>query len=120
MSDSSPATPNDDLPWHDAAAQGQLDPDFPVGVDIHGHKLGLFLLDGEVHALEDICPHAYALLSQGFQEGGVIECPLHEARFEIATGKCLVEVGQRDLQRFPVRIADGRVQVQIPIVKAAV
>ena len=107
-----------DLPWHDAAARDQLDPDFPVGVDVNGQKLGLFLLNDEVHALEDVCPHAYALLSQGFQEDGVIECPLHAARFDIATGKCLVEVGQRDLHRFPVRVTDGRVQVQIPIVQA--
>ena len=108
-----------DLPWIDAAARDALDADFPVGVDINGQKLGLFLLGDEVHALEDICPHAYALLSQGFQEGGVIECPLHAARFDIATGKCLVDVGQRDLHRFPVRVTDGRVQVQIPIIKAA-
>jgi nitrite reductase/ring-hydroxylating ferredoxin subunit len=114
----SPESGNVDLPWHDAAARDQLDADFPVGVDINGQKLGLFLLNDEVHALEDVCPHAYALLSQGFQEAGVIECPLHAARFDIATGKCLVEIGQRDLQRFPVRVTSGRVQVQIPIVKA--
>ena len=48
----------------------------------------------------------------------MIECPLHAARFDIATGKCLVEVGQRDLHRFAVRVADGRVQVQIPIAQA--
>ena len=119
MSDMNPATNSQDTPWHDAAALDQLDPDFPVGVDINGQKLGLFLLNDEVHALEDVCPHAYALLSQGFQEDGVIECPLHAARFDIATGKCLVEVGQRDLYRFPVRVADGRVLVQIPIVQAA-
>ena len=118
MSDLSSATNTQDLPWHDAAARDQLDSDFPVGVDINGQKLGLFLLNDEVHALEDVCPHAYALLSQGFQEGGVIECPLHAARFDIATGKCLVEVGQRDLHRFAVRVADGRVQVQIPIAQA--
>lgn len=113
-------TPTDPqvLPWQDAAARAELDPDFPVGVDIQGHKLGLFLLGDEVHALEDVCPHAYALLSQGFQEDGVIECPLHAARFDIATGKCLVEVGQRDLRRFATRVTDGRVQVQIPIVQA--
>ena len=117
MSDLSPATSIQDLLWHDASARDQLDPDFPVGVDINEHKLGLFLLNDEVHALEDVCPHAYALLSQGFQEEGVIECPLHAARFDIATGKCLVEVGQRDLNRFPVRVTEGRVQVQIPIVQ---
>lgn len=113
------STTTDDqaLAWHEVASRDQLDPDFPVGVEVNGQKLGLFLLGDAVHALEDVCPHAYALLSQGFQEDGVIECPLHAARFDIATGKCLVEIGQRDLHRFAVRVQDGRVQVQIPIAK---
>ena len=114
MSNSSGDT---ELPWHEVASRDQLDPDFPLGVDVQGQKLGLFLLDDEVHALEDVCPHAYALLSQGFQEDGVIECPLHAARFDIATGKCLVDIGQRDLHRYPVRLQNGRVQVQIPVVQ---
>lgn len=109
-------TGEQDLPWHDVASRDQLDPDFPVGVDVNGQKVGLFLLNDEVHALEDICPHAYALLSQGFQEDGVIECPLHAARFDIATGKCLVEIGERDLHQFPVRVVEGKVQIQIPII----
>ena len=103
------------LPWHEVASLDQLDPDFPVGVEVNGQKLGLFLLGDEVHALEDVCPHAFALLSQGFQEDGVIECPLHAARFDIATGKCLVDIGQHDLHCFPVRVKEGRVEVQIPI-----
>jgi len=107
------------LAWHEVASRDQLDSDFPVGVEVNGHKLGLFLLGDDVHALEDVCPHAYALLSQGFQQDGVIECPLHAARFDIASGKCLAEIGQRDLQCFPVRVLEGRVQVQIPIVKIA-
>lgn len=110
---------NQALSWHEVASRDQLDADFPVGVEVHGQKLGLFLLGDEVHALEDVCPHAFALLSQGFQEDGVIECPLHAARFDIASGKCLAAIGQRDLQRFPVRVLDGRVQVQIPVVKTA-
>ena len=88
-------------------------------MDVNGQKVGLFLLNDEVHALEDICPHAYALLSQGFQEDGVIECPLHAARFDIATGKCLVEIGERDLHQFPVRVVEGKVQIQIPIIPIA-
>ena len=105
------------LPWHEVASRDQLDADFPVGVEVKGQKLGLFLLGDEVHALEDVCPHAYALLSQGFQEGGVIECPLHAARFDIATGKCMADIGQRDLQHYPVRVQDGKVLVQIPVLQ---
>jgi nitrite reductase/ring-hydroxylating ferredoxin subunit len=115
----STSTGDQDLPWHEVASRDQLDADFPVGVDVNGQKLGLFLLGDEVHALEDVCPHAYALLSQGFQEDGVIECPLHAARFDIATGKCLIEIGQRDLCSYPVRVQGGKVQVQIPIVKGS-
>ena len=115
----STSTGDQNLPWHEVASRDQLDPDFPVGVDVDGQKLGLFLLGDEVHALEDVCPHAYALLSQGFQEDGVIECPLHAARFDIATGKCLIEIGQRDLCSYPVRVQGGKVQVQIPTVKVA-
>ncbi len=101
--------------WHDVAARDQLDPDFPLGVEVGGQNVGLFLLDDQVHALDDICPHAFAMLSQGFQENGQIECPLHAARFDIATGKCLNEIGGRDILCFPVKVQDGRVSVRIPV-----
>jgi nitrite reductase/ring-hydroxylating ferredoxin subunit len=99
--------------WHDVAARETLDPDFPTGVEVNGQKIGLFLSGDQVFATEDVCPHAFALLSQGFQEDGFIECPLHAARFEIATGKCMNEIGQRDLKTFPIKIEGGRVSVQI-------
>ena len=99
--------------WLDVAARDQLDPDFPLGVEVNGQSVGLFLMADTVHALDNICPHAFALLSQGFQEDGVIECPLHAARFDIATGKCLSELGQRDIKCFPVRVLNGRVAIQL-------
>ena len=102
-----------ETPWHEVATLAQLDPDFPIGVEVEGQRIGLFLLGDAVHAIEDVCPHAYALLSQGFQEDGVIECPLHAARFDIASGKCLTEIGQRDLLCFPVRVQLGQVQLQL-------
>lgn len=105
--------------WHEVASLDQLDPDFPIGVEVNGHKVGLFMVNDEVFALEDICPHAYALLSQGFQEDGVIECPLHAARFDIATGKCLLKIGKRDLHQYPVRVFEGKVQIQTSFEKAA-
>ena len=100
--------------WHEVAALAELDPDFPLGVEVQGHKIGLYRDAEQVFALEDTCPHAYALLSQGFREGGVIECPLHAAKFEISSGKCLNEIGGRDLRCFATRVVDGRVAVLVP------
>jgi nitrite reductase/ring-hydroxylating ferredoxin subunit len=109
MTDLAPTSPET---WHDVADFSQLDPDFPTGVVVQGQDIGIFLNDGQVYALENVCPHAFALLSQGFQEDGTIECPLHAAKFEIATGKCLSEIGQRDLKVFPIKVEGGRVCVQ--------
>jgi nitrite reductase/ring-hydroxylating ferredoxin subunit len=100
-------------PWLDVAARDQLDPDFPFGVEVNGQKIGLYVSGDTVHAMADVCPHAYALLSQGFVENGLIECPLHGAQFEIATGKCLSEIGQRDISCYPARVQDGRVFIQL-------
>jgi nitrite reductase/ring-hydroxylating ferredoxin subunit len=112
MSDS---TQNEDSQdgWQEVAELSQLDPEFPLGVEVEGTKIGIFQCGDAVHALEDICPHAFALMSQGYVEDGVIECPLHGARFEIAGGKCLNEIGQRDLQTYPVRVVDGRIAIKL-------
>ena len=99
--------------WHDVAALSDLDADFPTGIQVGDLQIGLFLNGDSVCALEDVCPHAYALLSQGFQEEGYIECPLHAAKFEIATGKCMNEMGQRDLKVFPIKVENGRVCVHV-------
>ncbi len=99
--------------WQDVADSSQLDADFPLGVEVNGRPIGVYLVDGQVHAIDDVCPHADALLSQGFVEGGVIECPLHGARFEIASGKCLNEIGERDIRCYPAKVENGRVVIQI-------
>lgn len=97
--------------WHTVAQEVDLDPDFPLGVAIGELRVGVYRCNGALHAMEDVCPHAFALLTQGFVEDGKVECPLHAAQFDIATGKCLSEIGQRDLKKFPVRVVDGAVQV---------
>lgn len=107
-----------DAPWHDVATFAELDPDFPLGVEIGSEKIGLYIDGDKVFALEDVCPHAFALLSQGFRENGVIECPLHAAQFEVASGKCLNEIGGRDLRCFPTRVLDGRVAILLHPVAA--
>ena len=71
---------------------------FSFSGNVEGKEIGVYLLDGNYYALEDVCPHAYALLSQGFVDDGKVECPLHEALFDVRTGQCLREPGGRDLQ----------------------
>ncbi len=109
----SSAKKNSSENWHCVAKLEQLDADFPTSLELDGQAVGLYLQDGQPYALEDVCPHAYAILSQGFVESGKIECPLHSASFDIKTGKCLNEIGQRDLKSFPLEVREGMVWIKV-------
>jgi len=43
-------------------------------------------VEGEIHAVRNRCTHAAVLLSEALLEDGVLTCPYHGARFEVATG----------------------------------
>ncbi|WP_300001386.1 non-heme iron oxygenase ferredoxin subunit [uncultured Cedecea sp.] len=99
------------MSWIAVCDVSQVQEDFPFSAKVNDNEIGIFLVDEQYYALEDICPHAYALLSQGFVEDGKVECPLHEAIFDIKTGKCLREPGSRDLKIYPTRINENRIEI---------
>ncbi|MBI2277947.1 MAG: Rieske (2Fe-2S) protein [Dechloromonas sp.] len=72
----------------------------------------LFNVEGNIHAVENSCLHAGAALSGGQLCGKVVACPAHGWRYDVTTGALLV-APEKCLKTFPVRIADGKVLVQI-------
>jgi nitrite reductase/ring-hydroxylating ferredoxin subunit len=99
--------------WVRACAASELEPGEPKGVKLGGIPIALYRLQDGVYATHDVCTHAYALLSEGYVEGESIECPLHGARFDIRSGKCLA-VASADLATYAVRLEDGALMVEIP------
>ncbi len=92
--------------WQRVAAVDEIEEDEPISVHVGEHTIGVFLVNDTYYAIEDICPHAYALLSQGFVDGEEVECPLHEAVFHIPSGRCLKAPADRDVKTYPVKV-DG-------------
>lgn len=76
-------------------------------------EIALCKVDDNIYALNNICTHEYACMSDGFIDGDVIECPLHQAQFHIPTGKVLSSPAVVDLQTYPVKVEDDDVYVQI-------
>jgi nitrite reductase/ring-hydroxylating ferredoxin subunit len=90
--------------WQRVASLSQLREDEAFPAKIGDVQIALYTLKGQVYAIDDICTHEYGHLSQGFVEGGIIECPLHQATFDIVTGKCLTAPATVDLNRYAVRV----------------
>ena len=100
--------------WQRVAALADLADDAGLPAQLGNRRIALYRLDGKVHALDDVCTHALALLSQGFIENDAVECPLHGARFDIATGRCLSPPATVDLRTYAVRIEGGEIYVRVP------
>lgn len=98
--------------WIDIA----LTADFPPGtcrtVDAAGTPVAVFNVGGAYYAIEDVCTHEAETLSQGKVEGLEITCPRHKARFSLANGAALCPPAYEPVATFPVRVADGMVQVR--------
>lgn len=74
-----------------------------IAATVGNRLIGVFDVDGCVYAIENVCPHGQALLTDGHVDGAVVECALHNARFHIPSGQCLNGPG-RDLATFVVRV----------------
>ena len=77
----------------------------PVSVKAGGRCIGVFAVDDRVYAIDNICPHADAMLTHGRVAGEVVECAFHNALFHLPTGRCLRGPG-RDIATYDV-IIDG-------------
>lgn len=71
--------------------------------------VAVFRDDGRYYVLADTCPHAQASLSEGWVEGGEVECPLHGARFCLRTGEALSLPATTPATAYRVEVAAGRV-----------
>ena len=76
-----------------------------------GTPIALFLHDGEVHAVDNACPHMGFPLIEGSVDDGILTCHWHHARFELSCGDTF-DPWADDVASYPTKIEDGRVFVR--------
>jgi naphthalene 1,2-dioxygenase system ferredoxin subunit len=99
--------------WTDVAARADVADDDVTAVSAGALELALYGAGGDVFATVNICTHGHARLCDGFLDGYEIECPLHQGKFDIRDGKASCAPATDPLRVFPVKIANGRVYVDI-------
>ncbi|MEH2359875.1 Rieske (2Fe-2S) protein [Nostoc sp.] len=76
------------------------------------HTIVLFYSDNKVYAIDNRCPHMGFPLQGSTCKDGIVTCPWHYARFDIASGGTF-DSWADDVPAFPVEIRDGEVWVNL-------
>jgi nitrite reductase (NADH) small subunit len=97
-------------------------------VEVKGHSIGLFNVNGEIVAALNLCPHELAPVCRGKvrgttlpsspgeyrwgREGEILACPWHGWEFDLLTGRALADERVR-LRRYPVIVEDDTIFVTL-------
>ena len=95
--------------WTEVAAEADLFDGAGIAVAPSGRDIALYLQEGQVFATDNLCTHGHARLCDGFLEGFEIECPFHQGRFDIRTGKATAAPCTEPVRSWPVKVESGRV-----------
>jgi nitrite reductase (NADH) small subunit/3-phenylpropionate/trans-cinnamate dioxygenase ferredoxin subunit len=93
--------------------------EIPVGegrsFPVNGRIVGVFNVDGEYRAINDICPHMGASLSSGPLDGTAVMCPWHAWRFCVNDGTWLDNPKSKvKTETYEVRVIGDEIQVLVP------
>ena len=100
--------------WVSVAARSDLGAGEMLGVTVAGREIALYNIGGEIYATDNVCTHAFAVLTDGWLDGDEIECPLHAGRFNVATGKGLGPPIPCDLKTYKLRVVGDAIEIAVP------
>lgn len=102
------------MDWIKVALAQELGNDEVKMVTVAGYGVALYRVEDEFFATDGMCTHGKALLAEGFVEDGCIECPLHQGRFDIRTGKAMCAPVTTDLRTLAVKREGDDIYVLSP------
>lgn len=100
--------------WHAVCGVDDIDQEDVARFEWGGKIYAIYHTASGFYATDGLCTHEDELLADGLVMGEMIECPRHQGRFEIPTGRAQGAPVCVNLQTYPTRIDEGRVYIGIP------
>lgn len=98
--------------WIEVATLAEVPPGSMREVIAGDRVVALANVDGQIFALDGVCPHQGGPLGEGQLEGPIVTCPWHGWQFDVRTGQhCL---SQTIIQpQFTVRVEGDSIFVDL-------
>ena len=85
----------------------------PVRIEKNGESICVARVGDEVFAINDVCSHSDASLSEGDITDFKIECWLHGAEFDLRTGEALTPPAVAPVKTYSVTVDGDSVTVEM-------
>jgi 3-phenylpropionate/trans-cinnamate dioxygenase ferredoxin subunit len=82
-------------------------------INLGDKQIALFNHEGEYYALDDMCSHAEASLSEGDVYDCKVECPLHGAEFDLKTGDAVTLPATKPVNKYKVDVEDDYIFLEM-------
>lgn len=103
-----------DSQWVDACALDAIEPEDVLGFEHAGHHYALYRTeDNRYFATDGLCTHQQVELAGGLVMGTIIECPMHNGRFDFTTGQAKGAPVCDNLKTYDTRQSDGRLFIRV-------
>jgi len=79
--------------------------------DHEGKSYAIYHVDGQFYATDGLCTHEHVHLCDGLVQGFIIECPKHNGRFDVRTGKAISAPARISLRTYPAKVEQGVVYI---------
>jgi len=99
--------------WIRVCEADEIDEEDLVRFDHDGHSYAVYNTEKGFFATDGHCTHEEQSLEDGIVTGTVIECPLHQGRFDVMTGRALSAPVCVDLKTYPVRVDAGTIYINL-------
>ena len=106
-------TKNHENGWHRVGPASDIDEEDVMRFDLDERTFAVYNTDRGFFATDGLCTHEEQHLAEGLVIDDIIECPLHQGRFHIPTGKAKGAPVCVDLNTYPVKIVDGEIFIRV-------
>jgi 3-phenylpropionate/trans-cinnamate dioxygenase ferredoxin component len=89
----------------------EIPPGTKKAVEVAGKSILICNTNDRWFAVANICSHAAEKLECGRMSRSWIACPLHGARFELATGRAMNPPATQPISTYEVRIVDDWIEI---------
>ena len=100
--------------WIEVCRADKIGESDVVGFERRGEKYAVYNTPSGFYATDGVCTHEAADLSMGLVLDDIIECPVHQGRFHIPTGKAKSAPACIDLNTYSVKVEDEIVFIELP------